>query len=194
MSVVFYSCDGNTYYSLYNWNKWQTINRPTPSKIPVFDEENSNTHKLFNEYSVSNHGALIPKRKEEEKNRKEKEKEEKRIRIKDTYNSTCTKLPQIQKLTEGRKKAIDKFLEEFTIEQFEEICKIANSTDFLIGENKRKWKADFDFIMRIDKATSILEGKYSSSNSGGINDFKDLWEEAKNEQEGNNTSNNFNGW
>ncbi len=192
MSVVFYSCDGNTYYSLYNWDKWQTINRPTPSKIPAFEEANANIHKLFNEHSVSNHGALTPNRKEKEKNRIEKE--EKRIRIKDIYNSTCVNLPQIQKITGKREKAIDNFLREFTEEQFEEICRIANSTDFLIGKNERKWKADFDFLMRIDKATNVLEGKYSNSNNGGIDDFKELWKEADNEQKGDNSSNNFVGW
>lgn len=108
---------------------------------------------------------------------------------------TCTNLPQVQKLTEKREKAIDKFIKEFTEEQFEQICQIANSSDFLTGQNDRKWKADFDFIMRVDKATNILEGKYSS-NKGGMDDFKELWEEArkKDEQSGNDTSNNTFGW
>ena len=49
--------------------------------------------------------------------------------------------------------------------------------------------------MRIDKATNILEGKYSS-NEGGMADFKELWEEAKkeDEQSGDSTSNNTFGW
>lgn len=90
---------------------------------------------------------------------KNKEKENK---IKDIYNTNCPKLPQVQKITDKRKTAIDKFTKEFTEEQFEQICKIANSTDFLIGKNEKKWKADFDFLMRIDKATNVLEGKYGS--------------------------------
>ena len=105
-------------------------------------------------------------------------------------------MPQIQKLTEKREKSIDKFVKEFTEEQFEQICQIANSSDFLIGQNNRKWKADFDFLMRIDKATNILEGKYNNSEKGGMNDFKQLWEEAKkeDEQSGDSTSNNTFGW
>lgn len=71
-------------------------------------------------------------------------------------------MPQIQKLTDKRKRTIDKFLKEFTEEQFEQICRIANSTDFLIGKNEKKWKADFDFLMRIDKATNVLERKYGN--------------------------------
>ena len=74
-------------------------------------------------------------------------------------------MPQVQKLTEKREKSIDKFLKEFTIEQFEQICKIANLTNFLIGENDNGWKADFDFLIRVDKATSILEGKYNTNNT-----------------------------
>lgn len=66
-------------------------------------------------------------------------------------------------MTDKRVNSIDKFLKEFTIEQFEKICQIANATDFLIGKNKEKWKADFDFLMRIDKATAILEGKYGDA-------------------------------
>lgn len=112
--------------------------------------------------------VLPPKRKEEkrkeEKRREDnrKEIEDKRNRIVEIYNSTCTNLPQIKKLTDKRKKTIDNFVKEITEEQFEEICKIANNSNFLTGENDRGWKADFDFLMRIDKATNILEGKYNN--------------------------------
>lgn len=77
------------------------------------------------------------------------------------YNKNCSKLSKIQKLTEKRKKSITSFLKEFTESQFEEICKIANKSDFLIGKNDRKWKADFDFLLRPDKALKILEGSYN---------------------------------
>ena len=112
--------------------------------------------RLFNDNSTSPRRAFVPKRKEDNR------KKNKRIRIKDIYNQHCPNLPQVQKLTDKREKAIDKFLKEFTEEQFIEICKIANSTDFLIGKNDNGWKADFDFLMRIDKATNVLEGKYSN--------------------------------
>lgn len=67
------------------------------------------------------------------------------------------------KIDKNRNKAIDKFLEEFTEEQFKNICEIANSTDFLIGENDNGWKANFDFLMRTDKATNVLEGRYNDN-------------------------------
>ena len=157
MSVIFYSCDGSNYYWLYNWNTWQKIDKPSESKIPEYDE--NTMQKLFDEHSTSSCRTVAPNRKEDNR----KEKEEKRIRIKDIYNQNCPNLPQVQKLTTKREKAIDNFLKEFTEEQFIEICIRANVTDFLIGKNEKGWKADFDFLIRTDKATNILEGKYSCS-------------------------------
>jgi len=156
MSVIFYSCDGSNYYSLYNWNTWQKIDRPSQSKIPEYDAEIMEI--TFGDNSTMVRRGIPSKIKEDNR----KEIEDKRNRIKDTYNENCPQLPQIQKLTEKRKKAIDKFLKEFTKEQFEEICQKSNSSDFLTGKNDRGWKADFDFLMRTDKATNILEGKYDN--------------------------------
>lgn len=117
--------------------------------------------------------GLPPKRREEEENRKEVK--ENRKRIVEVYNLYCTNLPQVQKLTDKREKSIDKFLKEFSVEQFEEMCKKANNSDFLIGKNDRKWKADFDFLMRIDKATSILEDKYNGQVKGKNEESKNVF-------------------
>jgi hypothetical protein len=192
MSVVFYSCDGSNYYSLYNWSDWQKIDRPSQSKIPEYDEKSMK--KLFDECSTNIQRTLAPNKNRIEKNKNIKE--ENRNRVVEIYNTYCTNLPQVQKLTDKRNKAIDNFIKEFSIEQLEIICQTANNSDFLTGKNDRNWKADFDFIMRSDKATAILEGKYSNTQKSGMDDFRQLWEEAKirDEQSGNNTSNNTFGW
>ena len=93
------------------------------------------------------------------KTKKEKDKYNSLVEI---YNFNCPNLPKVQKITNKRKTAINKFLKEYTKEQFIEICRIANNNDFLMGKNDRGWKADFDFLMKVDKATSILEGKYGN--------------------------------
>lgn len=164
MSVIFYLCDEKQYYSLYNWNTWQKIDKPTSSKIPEFDENDENIRRIFDEVSTRTSRGLSPNKIEKNKNRIEQE--DNRKRIVEVYNLYCTNLPQVQKLTDKREKSIDKFLKEFSVEQFEEICKKANNSDFLIGKNDKKWKADFDFLMRIDKATSILEEKYNGQVKG----------------------------
>lgn len=79
------------------------------------------------------------------------------------YNEECTNLPKCLKITEKRKVAINKCLKEKINEEvFKQICIKANQSNFLIGENDRNWKADFDFVTRTDKAMQILEGKYES--------------------------------
>lgn len=148
-------------------------------------------------YYYGNTTVGIPSKRKEDKKKEDKKKqiENKRNKIKDIYNTNCCFLPQIQKLTEKREKAIDKFMEEFTEEQFTQICLLANSSNFLIGKNDKGWKADFDFLLRIDKATNVLEGKYSNTNfKGKLDDFKDLMEEAQDEQTRNNTNNNAFSW
>lgn len=79
MSVTFYSCDGNNFYSLYNWDHWQSISRPTPSKIPPFDQNNKDIHVLFTEDSLSPHGGLTPNRKEKNRIENKKKRIEKNI-------------------------------------------------------------------------------------------------------------------
>lgn len=118
--------------------------------------------------------------KTEKTNQEKAKKYNKTIEI---YNFNCPNLPQIQKLTEKRKKAINNFYKEFTEEQFIQICKKANKNSFLTGKNDRRWKADFDFIMRTDKAISILEGKYNDNNTKNNIDemFKKMEEKIKNE-------------
>ena len=79
------------------------------------------------------------------------------------YNEECTNLPKCLKITEKRKVAINKCLKEKIDEEvFKEICIKAKQSNFLIGENDRNWKADFDFVTRSDKAMQILEGKYEN--------------------------------
>ena len=192
MSVVLYSYNGSSYYSLLSWDTFQKIDRPSQSKIPEYDE--NIMQLLFDERSTNNRRAIVPnknkKRIEDNKNRKE----DNRKRIVEIYNAYCTNLPQVQKLTEKRNKSIDNFIKEFSIEQFEKICKIANVSEFLIGNNDRNWKADFDFIMRTDKATAILEGKYNQTKKDKLGGFRDLWKEAKDEEERDGADNNTFSW
>lgn len=88
------------------------------------------------------------------------------------YNEECTNLPKCLKITEKRKVAINKCLKEKIDEEvFKQICIKANQSNFLIGENDRNWKADFDFVTRSDKAMQILEGKYQNKKIKSSNPF-----------------------
>ena len=75
MSVIFYSCDGSSYYSLYNWNTWQKIDRPSESKIPEYDSKTMK--KLFDDNSTNVRRVVSPNKKriEDNKNINKKEKQ-----------------------------------------------------------------------------------------------------------------------
>lgn len=92
----------------------------------------------------------------------------------DIYNTQCFNLSQVMKLTDKRKKAIANFLKSMTIDDFEKACIIANNTPFLCGQSKSGWKASFDFIIKTDNATKIIEGVYSGENKSHGLDFMDL--------------------
>lgn len=73
MSVTFYAHDGNDYYKMDNWRKWQRVEKPQPSQIPDPSTDNANHSGIIPEL-VENDSCLKEKKGKEEK---EKGKEEK---------------------------------------------------------------------------------------------------------------------
>jgi len=72
-------------------------------------------------------------------------------------------LPTVFKVTDQRRIAIKKRMEEYSAEKIEEVFNLVSKSAFLLGENDRGWKADFDFVMNKGKFTKILEGSYRGS-------------------------------
>ena len=81
--------------------------------------------------------------------------------ILENYHSTCTKLPKIIKITETRKSTIKARIEEYDIETILQVFKIAAASDFLNGKAK-KWRANFDWLMRPNNFVKVLEGSYDN--------------------------------
>lgn len=100
MSVIFYSCDGSKYYSLYNWNTWQKIDKPSKSKIPEYDEKTM--QKIFDDNSTSVRRKVSPNIKEKEKNNNE----QKKILL-EHFNLIWEKYPN----KKGKAKAIEYYLQ-----------------------------------------------------------------------------------
>ena len=136
-------------------------------------------------------GSDTPKKKEirnkkEELRIKEKEKEKEKIRkpenllprqIFDAWNLTLddlkSPLPRAKSLTPKRTTAIKSCLSEFSemknIEAWNNYFKTIHTQDFLIGQNNRGWKADFDFVINKNNLIKIVEGKYKSKINNLIN-------------------------
>ena len=63
--ITSYLHKGLQYIQINKWNDYQTINRPTPSKIPKFNEDSMKAHRELNADS------LLKEKKLKEKNRNE---------------------------------------------------------------------------------------------------------------------------
>lgn len=81
----------------------------------------------------------------------------------DYFNGTCSNFPKVLKITQKRKNAISVILKKYTKQQIADALKIANESEFLTGDNNRGWKADFDFLIKENTITKIIEGSYGKN-------------------------------
>ena len=83
----------------------------------------------------------------------------------------------------NRKNAIRSLLKKFTREQISEAFKAAKDSDFLTGENSRKWKATFDWIIKEQNMAKILDGNYTTQRDRSFACYDlDLYEKMLNEK------------
>ena len=76
------------------------------------------------------------------------------------YNKTCTDLAKVEKLTDGRKRAIKALINKgYTPEQLHHVFLQAQDSDFLSGRSGR-WQATFDWLMHESNVVKVLEGQY----------------------------------
>ena len=88
--------------------------------------------------------------------------------IKERYNSTCTRLPQVKKLSSERKKHIKaRYKELGSIEEVQSLFDRVAESNFLSGDNNRSWKANLDWIMNENNMVKIIEGKYDNRDPDG---------------------------
>lgn len=81
-------------------------------------------------------------------------------KIVDSFNQTCTSLSKIEFLTDRQKRALDKCLQEFSIEKIILAFQKVQSSKFLCGNGGKKWRATFDWILNEFNLANILNGKY----------------------------------
>jgi len=84
--------------------------------------------------------------------------------IVDMFNSTCTELPRVIKLTPGRRQKIlvsyNNFFDK-DIEKIKEFFDKVKRSDFLCGKNS-KWRANFDWLINMTNSMRVLEGNYDN--------------------------------
>lgn len=204
MSVIFYSCDENTYYTLTSWKTWQKIDKPSKSKIPNFNE--STMERLsFDEYSTNTLRTLSLNR--IEKNKNIKENKEKRNTKEKRTNESNKKFGEFEDIIKSN------FTDDEVIECVNEFIKMRNTIKKPLTKRglelmiKKLYKLTTNIDEQIEILNNSIMNNWQSvyplkknnevkNNKGNFDDFKELWEEARkeDEQNGNNTDNNTFSW
>ena len=81
------------------------------------------------------------------------------------FNSICVSLNKVSGMTESRRKAVQSALQAVGQEKITELFRKAEASDFLTKRNSTGWKAGFDWLMKSENYTKVLEGNYDNRNS-----------------------------
>ena len=81
------------------------------------------------------------------------------------FNSICVLLNKVSGMTEPRRKAVQSALQALGQEKIAELFRKAEASDFLTKRNSTGWKAGFDWLMKPENYTKVLEGNYDNRNS-----------------------------
>lgn len=84
------------------------------------------------------------------------------VGLMDYFNSTFkNKLPVIKSIDDKRKKAIKARIAQYNKQAIFDVFQKVLNSPFLLGENDRNWRCDFDWIFKPTNFTKILEGNYN---------------------------------
>jgi len=78
------------------------------------------------------------------------------------WNQNCGQLPKVKTTVNGRMRCARARWPDRTPEEWILIIERIRASDFCNGKNQRGWKADFDFLVRPDTWTKVIEGKYDN--------------------------------
>lgn len=78
------------------------------------------------------------------------------------YHLLCPSLPRVEKITEGRKKAIRTAMKNHGLDGIEMAFSKAESSDFLSGRDGKWSSCGFDWILKPANIVKIIEGNYDN--------------------------------
>ncbi|WP_062699768.1 DUF6291 domain-containing protein [Chryseobacterium indologenes] len=89
------------------------------------------------------------------------------------FHDNCSRLPKVQVISKSRKSSIKARISDYGLEKVKEVLKSAGESNFLAGENRNQWTADFDWILKPTNFVKILEGNYNNKDlsNGQSNNF-----------------------
>lgn len=87
-------------------------------------------------------------------------------RLAEIWNEHRGSLPLVKGCGKPRRTAAEARFKEASEEEWIQAIRKLASSRFAKGENDRKWKADFDFLIQPESRFKILEGKYDDRGNG----------------------------
>ena len=87
------------------------------------------------------------------------------------FNEICLSLEPAKYLTNNRLKAVESIMYKYSSDQIKECFRLAESSRFLTGANKRKWKATFDWLIQDENIAKVLEGNFNNNDHLPKNEF-----------------------
>lgn len=87
--------------------------------------------------------------------------------IRDAYNEICQSFPKCNALSDKRKAAIRARIHSggYTFADFQNLFRKAEASAFLRGENKKNWRATFDWLLADANMAKVLDGNYDDNRS-----------------------------
>lgn len=138
--------------------KWAKYKRKTSPKTPELENFQSQSKTIPIE---------IEKEKELELEKEleiegEGEKKGDPLRILTLFNEICISYSNIEYLSSATQKQIEALLDKFSLDDFQMLFEKAEQSDFLKGENQRKWQATFEWLVTEDNMCKVLNGNYDN--------------------------------
>ena len=100
----------------------------------------------------------------------EKEEEKREKEITNLFNSLCPSFSKVKVLSDSMKTEIANTLAEFSESDISAAFEKAEKSNFLKGNNERKWKASFDWLIKAENIAKVLNGNFDDK--GGSNPNK----------------------
>lgn len=178
--IFLYEYEGRQYLKLTKWERHQQV-RATKSKYPTPDMEgirmisfDINCNQLQANVPVFVSVSDNSKRNSNRDKGEESGETTPYLEVQEIFNRICVSFAKVQKMSNSRKEKLRKRWSEIkSLETFEEICTKMESSDFLKGNNPRKWKATFDWLLENDNNwVKVIEGNYDNKPGGPKNGGK----------------------
>ena len=143
--------------TIHHYSLYQDIEEQSADNKQITNNQQTDNKQITNNQQTDN--TII--RREEGKEGKEGKKEYTSV-IGD-FNRICQNLPNVKAINPTRKGRIDRAAEILRRygASFEELFARAEASDFLTGRVK-DWRANFDWILKPENLTKILEGCYDN--------------------------------